>query len=319
MKAMVYTAYGPPDVLQLRDVDIPAPGEGEVLVKIHAASINYGDSVLVRGKPLVGRLWSGLIKPKHPILGTDIAGRVEVLGREAKQFQAGEEVFGDIGAYGFGAFAEYVSVCESALTHKPVNVTFEQAAAAPQAAVVALQGLRDSGQIQDGQEVLVNGASGGIGSFAVQIAKTFGARVTGVCSTSNLELVRSLGADEVIDYTQENFTNSGKQYDLIFDIVANHSISDYLVALKPAGNYVACAFNPTSLFFGAMVSKRSGKKAISLSHKPNQIDLLFIKELLEDRKVVPFIDRSFELSEVAEAIRYVEEGHHRGKVVIAVN
>jgi len=318
MKAIVYTTYGPPDVLQLRDVEKPAPKDDEILVKIHASSINYGDSVLVRGKPFIGRLWSGLTKPKHEILGTDIAGRVETLGRDAKQFHAGDEVFGDIGANGFGAFAEYVSVCESALALKPFNVTFEQAAAAPQAAVVALQGLRDSGQIQAGQEVLINGASGGIGSFAVQIAKSFGTRVTGVCSTRNLELVRSIGADEVIDYTQEDFTKSGKHYDLIFDIVANRSVSDYLLALKPRGNYVACAFNPTSLFLGPLVSKRSGKKAISLSHKPNQNDLLYIKELFEDGKVVPVIDRSFRLSEVAEALQYVEEGRERGKVVITL-
>jgi NADPH:quinone reductase-like Zn-dependent oxidoreductase len=318
MKAIVYTTYGPPDVLQLKDVEKPAPKDDEVLVKIHAASINYGDSILVRGKPIIGRLWSGLTKPKYAILGTDIAGRVEAAGRDAKQFQAGDEVFGDIGANGFGAFAEYVSVRESALALKPVNVTFEQAAAAPQAAVVALQGLRDSGQIQAGQEVLINGASGGIGSFAVQIAKSFGTRVTGVCSTRNLELVRSIGADEVIDYTQEDFTKSGKHYDLIFDIVANRSVSDYLLALKPAGNYVACAFNPTSLFLGPLVSKKSGRKVISLSHKPNQDDLLYIKELFEDRKIDPVIERSFRLSEVAEALRYVEEGQQRGKVVITV-
>ncbi len=319
MKAIVCTKYGPPDILKLKEVEKPTPKEKEVLIKVHAASVNYGDSVLVKGKPFISRLMGyGLLKPKYSILGTDIAGQVEAVGGNVKQFQPGEDVFGDISECGFGAFAEYVSVPEKALTLKPINVTFEQAAAVPQAAVVALQGLRDKGQIRSGQKVLINGASGGIGTFAVQIAKSFGARVTGVCSTRNLDMVRSIGADQVIDYTQEDFTQGEQQYDLIFDIVANRSISDYMRALSPRGNYVACAFNPTSLFLGPLLSKKGSKQVSSLIHKPNYKDQVFMKELLEAGKVAPIIDRRFPLSDVPEALRYLEKGHPQGKVVITV-
>jgi NADPH:quinone reductase-like Zn-dependent oxidoreductase len=319
MKAIVCTKYGPPDVLQLKEVEKPGPKEDEVLVKVQAASLNYGDSVLVKGKPFLSRLMGyGFLKPKYEILGTDIAGQVEAVGVNVKHFQPGDEVFGDIGACGFGAFAEYVSVPEKALTLKPVNMTFEEAAAVPQAAVVALQGLRNVGQIQPGQKVLINGASGGVGTFAVQIAKSFGAEVTGVCSTQNLDMVRSIGADHVIDYTQEDFTQNEGRYDLIFDIVANRSVSDYMRALNPKGNYVACAFNPTSLFLGPLISKKEGKKASSLVHKPNPTDQVFMKGLLEDGKVLPVIDRRYPLSEVPEAMRYLEDGDHYGKVVITV-
>jgi NADPH:quinone reductase-like Zn-dependent oxidoreductase len=319
MKAIVYTSYGPPDILQLQEVEKPAPREGEVLVKIRAASLNYGDKALVRGEPFLIRLMGyGLLKPKYAIPGGDIAGRVEAVGGNVKELHPGDEVFGDIGACGFGAFAEYVSAPEGALAPKPANVTFEQAAAVPQAAVVALQGLRDKGRIQPGQKVLINGASGGVGSFAVQIAKAFGAEVTGVCSTRNLDMVRSIGADHVIDYTQEDFTENEGCYDLIFDIVANRSISDYMRVLSPRGSYVACAFNPTSLFFGSLVSKADGKKASSLSHKPNRSDLLFMEELLAAGKVVPFVDRVYRLSQLPEAMRYLDEGPHRGKVVVTL-
>ena len=280
--------------------------------------MNYGDSALVTGEPFVARLWSGLLQPKHKIPGGDIAGRVEAVGRNVKQFQPGDEVFGDIGACGFGAFAEYVSVPENALALKPTSTTFEEAAAVPQAAVGALQGLRDKGQIQPGQKVLIDGASGGIGTFAVQIAKSFGAEVTGVCSTRNWDLVRSIGADQVIDYTQEDFTQNEQRYDLIFDIVANRSVSDYIRALSPKGNYVACAFNPVSLFLGPLISMIGSKKVGSLYHRPNDKDLVFVKELLEAGKVVPVIDRRYPLSEVAEALRYLEEGHAQGKAVLTV-
>ena len=227
MKAIVYTEYGPPDVLQPKEVEKPAPKGNEVLVEVHAASVNDGDTSMVRGKPFVVRLSpGGLREPKYKIPGGDIAGRIEAVGKDAKRFQPGDEVFGDIGACGFGAFAEYVAVPENAVVLKPANTTFEEAAAVCQAAVVALQGLRDRGGIQPGQEVLINGASGGVGTFAVQIAKSFGAKVTGVCSTPNLDLVRSIGADQVIDYTQEDFTQGGQRYDLIFDNVANRSVSD---------------------------------------------------------------------------------------------
>jgi NADPH:quinone reductase-like Zn-dependent oxidoreductase len=319
MKAIVCTQYGPPDVLELRDVEKPVPKEGEVLVKIQAASLNYGDSVLVKGKPFISRLMGyGLLKPKYEILGTDIAGRVEAVGANAKLFQPGDEVFGDISECGFGAFAEYISVPETALTLKPANLTFEQAAAVPQAAIVALQGLRDHGDIQPGHKVLINGASGGVGTFAVQIAKSFGAEVTGVCSKRNMDLVRSLGAEHVIDYTQEDFTQNGERYDLIFDIVANRSVSDYMRVLSPQGRYVACAFNATSLFLGPLISKKDGKKASSLVHKPNPEDQVLMKGLLEDGKVLPVIDRCYPLSEVPEAMRYLEGGGHLGKVVISV-
>ena len=318
MKAIVYTKYGPPDVLELKEVEKPTPKDNEVLIKVHAASVNYSDWSFVRGKPFLIRMYQGLLKPKNTILGADIAGRVEAVGRSVKQFQPGDEVFGDISECGWGGFAEYVSVPENALALKPASMTFEEAAAVPQAAVVALQGLRDKGQIQPGQKVLINGASGGIGTFAVQIAKSFGAEVTGVCSTRNLDMVRSIGADHVIDYTQEDFTQNKQRYDLILDIVANRSVSDYTRALSPKGNYVAVAFNPSSLFLGSLISMTGSKKVSSLAAKTNVKDLVFMKELLEAGKVVPVIDRRYPLSEVAEAVRYYGERHAQGKVVITV-
>ena len=319
MKAIVYGKYGPPDVLQLREVEKPTPRDNEVLVKVHAASVNYADWAFVRGKPFLVRLMgAGLLKPKNAILGADVAGRVEAVGRNVKQFQSGDEVFGDLSGCGFGGFAEYLSVPENALALKPASTTFEESAAVPQAAVVALQGLRDKGQIQPRQKVLINGASGGIGTFAVQIAKSFGAEVTGVCNTRNLDMVRSIGADQVIDYTQEDFTKNGQRYDLILDIVANRSVSDYKRALTPNGSYVAVAFNPASLFLGPLISMTGSKKVGSLVAKPNNKDLVFIKELLEAGKIVPVIDRRYPLSEVAEAVRYYGEGHAQGKVVITV-
>jgi 2-desacetyl-2-hydroxyethyl bacteriochlorophyllide A dehydrogenase len=312
MKAMVYTEYGSPeDVLELREVEKPAPTENEVLVRVYASSVSAGDLFLVRGKPFVARLSSGLLRPKYMIPGIDIAGQVEAAGGHAKRFQPGDEVFGDIGACGFGALAEYVAVPEAALVPKPVNLTYEEAATVPQYALVALQGLRDKGQIQPGQRVLINGASGGVGTFAVQIAKAFGAEVTGVCSTRNLDMVRSIGADQVIDYTQEDFTQSEQRYDLILDVVANRSVSDYMRALSPKGRYVAVAFK-----LGAMFARGGGKKAVQLSHEPNVKDLAFMKELIEAGKVVPVIDRRYPLSEAAEAFRYYAEGHPAGKVVI---
>ncbi|MGB2783546.1 MAG: NAD(P)-dependent alcohol dehydrogenase, partial [Atribacterota bacterium] len=294
----------------------PTPKDNEVLVKVHAASVNYSDWAFVRGEPFMVRLiGSGLLKPKHRIPGAEVAGRVEAVGRNVKQFQPGDEVFGDLSACGWGGFAEYVSVPENALALKPANMTFEEAAAVPQAAVVALQGLRDKGQIQPGQKVLINGASGGNGTFAVQIAKSFGAEVTGVCSTRNLDMVRSIGADQVIDYTQEDFTKSGQHYDLIFDIAAYRSILDYKRALSPRGIYVLAGGSIARMLQASMTG---GKKMTNFSAKPNQKDLIFIKELLEAGKVVPFIDRRYPLSEVADAVRYYGEGHPQGKVVITV-
>jgi len=314
MKAIVYTKYGPPsEVLELKEVEKPTPGDNEVLVKIYAASINDGDKSMIRGKPIFVRLMgTGLLKPKNTIPGGDIAGQVEAVGRNVEQFQPGDEVFGDIGGIGHGAFAEYVSVPENVLALKPANLTYEEAAAVPQYALVALQGLRDNGQIQPGHKVLINGASGGVGTFAVQVAKSYGAEVTGVCSTKNLELVRSLGADHVIDYTQEDFTQKEQRYDLILDSVANRSISDYTRALSPEGRYVAVAFNVRALI------SMAGSKVSQMSHKPDVKDLVYMKGLIEAGKVVPVIDRRFPLSEIGEAFRYFEEGHPSGKVVITV-
>jgi len=261
----------------------------------------------------------GFLKPKHEILGVDIAGRVEMVGRNVKQFQPGDEVFGGID---FGGFAEYVCVNEDNLVLKPTSMKFEEAAAVPAAAISSLQGLRDKGQIQSGQKVLINGASGGVGTFAVQIAKYFGAEVTGVCSTRNLDMVRSIGADHVIDYTQEDFTKSGQSYDLILALAGYHPISAYKRALSPKGIYVMCGGSNAQMFQGLLIgpwiSMTGSKKMVVLSAKPNKKDLVFMKELLEVGKIVPVIDRHYPLSEVAEAIRYLEKGHAQGKVVITL-
>ena len=325
MKAIVYTEYGPPDVLQLKEVGKPSPNDNEVLIKVHAASVNPLDWHLLRATPFLVRLTEGLLKPKKEILGADVAGRVEEVGKNVKQFQTGDEVLGDIFVDGLGGFAEYVCVPEdAALVQKPTNLTFEEAAAVPVAAVTALQGLRDKGQVQPGQKVLINGASGGVGTFAVQIAKSFGAEVTGVCSTRNLDMVRSIGADQVIDYTQQDFTQNGQRYDLIADAVGNRSVSDYGRALGPKGICVIIGYSSPVLLFqhtfqGAWISM-TGSKRIGLmgTMKPNKKDLVFMKGLLEAGKVVPVIDRRYPLSEVAEAIRYLEGGHAQGKVVITV-
>jgi NADPH:quinone reductase-like Zn-dependent oxidoreductase len=318
LKAIVYEKYGSPDVLQLKEVEKPAPKDNEVLVKIYAASINDGDHSLIKGSPFIARLSSGLLKPKHMIPGGDVAGQVEAVGRSVTPFKPGDQVFGDIGEIGFGAFAEYVSVPENVLALKPVNMTFEEAAAVPQYAVVALQSLRVSGLIQQGKKVLINGASGGVGTFAVQIAKSYGAEVTGVCSAKNMDLVRSLGADYVIDYSKVDFTQNEQRYDLILDNVANRSISDYARALSPNGSYVSVKFHASALILGPLISMIGSKKLSQFVHKPNVMDLVFIKELLEAGKVVPVIDRRYRLSEVAEAFREYDERHPSGKAVITI-
>src|SRR5881275_155120 len=322
MKAIVNTHYGSPDVLQLKEVEKPAPSDHEVLVKVLAASAAAGDWRLLRAQPFLVRFTYGLLKPKHTILGAAFAGRVEAVGRNVTQFQPGDEVFGDLSKCGFGAFAEYVSVPEKAVALKPTRLTFEEAATVPVSAVTALQGLRDQGHIQPGQKVLINGASGGVGTFAVQIAKAFGTEVTAVCSTGKMEMVRSIGADHVIDYTQEDFTQNGQRYDLIFDAVGNRSVSDCKRALSPNGICAVAGFTTLSHLFQVLVLgswvSRTGRKKIGLmkTANPNKKDLLFIKELLEAGKVVPVIDRTYPLSEVPEAIRYLEAGHAKGKVVI---
>ncbi len=322
MKAIVYTEYGPPDVLQLKEVEKPTPKDNEILIKVHAASANAYDWHLLRADPFLVRLFFGFSKPKHKILGADVAGRIEAVGKNVIQFQPGDEVFGDISECGSGGFAEYVCANENALVLKPTSMTFEEVAAVPFAAVTALQGLRNKGQIQSGQKVLINGASGGVGTFAVQIAKSFGAEVTGVCSTRNLDMVRSLGADQVIDYTQEDFTKNGQCYDLVFAANGYHSITDYKRALSPKGIYVMSGGSGAQMFqamvLGPWISMTGSKKMGSFLMKPNKKDLIFIKELLKAGKVVPAIDRRYPLGEVAEAIRYLEQGHARGKVVITL-
>lgn len=320
MKAIVYTKYGPPDVLQLKEVEKLTTSDDEVLIKVRAASVNPFDWHSLRGTPFIVRIVAGgLLKPKHKILGIDVAGRIEAIGRNVKQFQPGDEIFG--GAH--GAFAEHVCARENALVLKPASMTFEEAAAVPVAALTVLQGLHDNGQIQPGQKVLIHGASGGVGTFAVQIAKSFGAEVTAVCSTRNLDMVRSIGADQVIDYTQEDFTKNGQRYDLILAVAGDRSILEYKRALSPKGTWVLIGGSSVARFFQAMllgplISMTGSKKMGAMMTKVNQKDLVFVKELLEAGKVVPVIDRRYTLSEVPEALRYLGEGHARGKVVITV-
>jgi NADPH:quinone reductase-like Zn-dependent oxidoreductase len=322
MKAIVYHNYGSPDGLKLEEVQKPTPSDDEVLIKVHAASVNYIDWQILSGESFFLRLTTlGLLKPRYKILGDDIAGRVEAVGKNVKQFQPGDEVFGLCNA---GAFAEYRCVAEDKgwLAIKPASVSFEEAAAVPEAAITALHGLRDKGHIQSGQKVLINGASGGVGTFAVQIAKSYGAEVTAVCSTRKLDFVSSIGADQVIDYTQEDFTKSGQYYDLILALAGHHPISDYKRALSPEGVYVCAGGSLTQYFqallLGPLISMMGSKKMSSVLGNPNQKDLVLLMEFIEAGKVVPVIDRRYSLSEAPEALRYYGEGHARGKVVITV-
>jgi NADPH:quinone reductase-like Zn-dependent oxidoreductase len=317
LKAIVYTTYGSPDVLQLKDIEKPTPKDNQVLVKVHAASANPADWHLMRAEPFLARFANGLLKPKNTRLGADLAGRIEAVGSNVTRFRIGDAVFGELPLDAMGSFAEYVCISEELLALKPDKLTFEQAAAVPLAAFTALQGLRDKGQIRPGQRVLVNGASGGVGTFAVQIAKSFGTEVTGVCSTRNLDLVRSIGADHIIDYTQTDFTNTGQRYDLIFDAIGNRSVSDLKRALTPNGICSVAGFTSLSRLFQTMFF---GGKNVGLMEtaKANQADLVFIQGLLEAGKVVPVIDRRYPLSETAEAIRYLEAGHARGKVIVTI-
>ena len=324
MKAIICPKYGSPDVLQLLEVAKPVPQEDEVLIQIHAASLNSRDLRMLRARPFFMRLMpGGFFRPKNKILGADVAGRVEATGRNEKQFKPGDEVFSYLpSATGRGTFAEYVCAKESLITLKPTNLTFEQAAAVPLAALTALQGLRDKGNIQPGQKVLIHGASGGVGTFAVQIAKVFGAEVTAVCSTRNLGMIRSLGADHVIDYTRDDFTRNGQRYDLILAVNGYHPISDYLHALSPKGIYVVAGGSMLQLFqaslHGRQNSKTGGQKTYVLSLVQSQNDLIFLKELHESGKVVPIIDRCYPLSKTADAFWYFETEHAKGKVVIFV-
>src|SRR5260221_1607355 len=323
MKAIVYTKYGPPDVLQLMEVAKPVPKDNQVLVKVHAASANALDYRRFEMQSMLGRFMdSVLLKAINKVLGADIAGRVETVGAAVTQFRPGDEVFG-LSAGSVGGFAEYTCATENQLALKPASLSFEATAAVPVAALTALQGLRDKGHIQSGQKVLINGASGGVGTFAVQIAKSFGAEVTAVCSTRNLDMARQIGADHVIDYTQVNFTRNGHRYDLIIAVNGNHSILDYRRALNPGGTYVAMGGSIAQVFqallLGPAISRIGSKKMGFMGiAKINQKDLVFMGELLETGKIAPVIDRCYPLSETAESIRDLVEEHAQGKVVITV-
>ena len=316
MKAMVYTKFGSPGVLHLQEVEKPVPEDDEVLIKVHAASANAFEWRHLSADPFFIRLMgAGLLKPKHPILGADVAGRVEAVGGRVTQFKPGDEVLGE-GSY--GAFAEYVAVDESRCVLKPAALTFEEAAAMPMAGLTALQGLRDHGRIRAGQKVLINGASGGVGTFAVQIAISFGTEVTGVCSTAKMDLVRSIGADHVLDYTQEDVTRNGQRYDLIFDTAAHRSIAKYKRILSPGGMYVLAGGSTARIFQLMFLSMTGARNMKFMVAHIDQKDLLFLAELMTAGKVKSMIDKCYPLSETADALRYLEEGRVRGKVVITV-
>jgi len=320
VKAIVYHTYGSPDVLRLEEVAKPAPTDDQVLIKVHAASVNRSDWEGLVGKPLYAR-FGGLFRPGRGILGSDIAGRVEAVGRNIKLFQPGDEVFGLLLAY-TGGFAEYVCSSERGLALKPAGLSFEEAAAIPQAALIALQGIRDKGQVQPGQQVLINGAGGGTGMFAIQLAKSAGAEVTGVDSAGKLDFMRSLGADHVIDYTREDFTRAGKQYDLILDVIAHRSVFAYRRAVKPNGSYFIVGGSVATLFqvllLGPWIRRRTGKNLRVLAVQTDRKDLVHMAELCQTGKVVLAIDRRYPLREVPEALRYLGEGRVKGKVVITL-
>lgn len=321
MKAVIRTKYGSPDVLELAEADKPTPADNQVLIRVQAAAVNPLDWHILRGEPFLVRLMGfGLLSPKHRILGADMAGRVEAVGKDVQEFQVGDEVFGS----GMGGFAEYACVSQDNLALKPAAMTFEQAAAVPIAGITALQALRDHGQLQSGQHVLINGASGGVGTFAVQIARALGAQVTGVCSGKNVEMVKSIGADYVIDYTREDYWAGGKQYDLIVDNAAFYSIGKPLCVLKATGRYVVVGGSSStlsvlqSLIVNPLIARMKRRKVVSFIANVNRADLTFLKDLLEAGKLVPVIDRKYALSETPQAISYVEKGHTRGKVVITL-
>jgi NADPH:quinone reductase-like Zn-dependent oxidoreductase len=324
MKAIVQDRYGPPDVLELRDVEAPAVGDNEVLVRVHAAAVNALDWHYMRGDPYVARPSMGLRRPKVRIRGRDFAGRVEAVGEGVDRFRPGDEVFGDAD----GAFAEYVSAPDDAVDTKPANLTFEHAAAVPVAGGTALTGLRDIAGVRPGQRVLINGASGGVGTFAVQVAKALGAEVTGVCSARNADLVRSIGADHVVDYASEDFSRSGQRYDVVFDLVGNRSLADCRRALTPEGTLVLSGggvskggslVGPMALFVkGMLLSRFVRHRLLQFMAKPSRANLAALRELIESGVVVPVVDRTYQLSEVPEAIRYLEVEHARAKVVITV-
>ena len=318
---MVYRKYGSPDQLKLEEIPKPIPGDDEVLIRVHTSCVNSWDWDLVRGRPYLARI-GAFRKPKHSILGADVAGDVQAVGRNVTQLQPGDEVFGDISGCGWGGFAEYVCARADVLALKPPSMTFEEAASLPQAGVLALQGLRIGGPIEPGQSVLINGAGGGVGTFAIQIARSFGAEVTGVDSTEKLDTMRSTGADHVIDYTQADFTRSGRQHDLVLDVAAFRSVFDCARALSPNGTYVivggSTARIAQAMAMKPLISVFRSKKVSLLLHRPDKKDLDSLIELVEAGDLVPVIDRQYALRELPEAIRYLGDGHTRGKVVITV-
>lgn len=323
MKSIVRDRYGSSDVLRLEDIPKPVPGAGEVLVRVHAASVNTADLDHLRGRPYAARLGTGLRQPRNRGVGLDVAGRVEAIGENVTRLHPGDEVWADLFGFGHGAFAEYVCAPERAFALMPAGITFEEAATVPHSGVLALQGLRGKGQMQPGQKVLINGAGGCVGPWAVQIAKVFGAEVTGVDHTGKLEMLSSIGADHVIDYTRDDFTRNGQRYDLILDIAARRSILHYRRSLAPRGSYVLVARSLAGFFqallVGACISASGSKKMGIFSWEPNRReDLAFLAQLLVAAKIRPLIDRRYELSALPEALRYVERGHARGKVVITV-
>jgi NADPH:quinone reductase-like Zn-dependent oxidoreductase len=320
MKAIVYHEYGSPDVLKLAEVETPTPNDNEVLIKLHAVSINGSDREALIGKPLYVRM-GGLRKPGYPILGSDIAGRVERVGKNITQFQPGDDVFGEMPGY-HGGFAEYACASEKTLAHKPASLTFEQAAAIPQGGAIALQAIREKGKVQPGQHVLINGAGGSAGVFAVQLAKLDGAEVTGVDNAGKLDFLRSLGADHAIDYTRENFTRRKDQYDLILDVIAQRSVFAYQRPLKPNGTYFFVGGSVATLFqillLGPWIRRATGKNVRLLVVPQDRKYMIAITELCEAGKVIPIIDRRYPLNQVPEALRYVGEGRAKGKVVIVI-
>lgn len=321
MEVVVSKKYGSPNDLQFEEVEKPMPKDQEVLVKVHAASLNYGNLVLLSGKPYLARVAFGLFKPKYAIPGGDIAGTVEAVGQHVTHFKPGDEVFGDLSGFGWGGFAEYAAVPEKALAHKPENLTLEEAAAVPMAAATALQALHKA-NIAPGQKVLIHGASGGVGTFAVQIAKAYRTHVTAVCSTRNIDIAQSLGADRIIDYKQEDLAQLEEQFDVILAVNGNISISVYQRLLQPGGVYVSVGGTimqtMQATLLGPLISLTTNKKMTSFLQRANQEDLYFLKELIEANKCRPVIDRTYKLSQIREAFKYFDRGHAKGKVVIII-
>jgi NADPH:quinone reductase-like Zn-dependent oxidoreductase len=323
LKAVIYTHYGTTSNLHLTEVPKPTPKDNEVLIRVHASSVNAWDWDILRGKPFLVRVIGGLFKPKNQILGADFAGTIESVGNNVREFKPGDEVFGDFAESGFGGFAEYAAVPEKLLAHKSPKMTFEQAAAIAQAGLLAIQGLRFGGELKANQQILINGAGGGVGTLALQYAKSFGAIVTCVDKSEKFDLLRSLGADHVIDYRTEDYTRTGKQYDLILDVIAHRTVSDYKRALKPGGTFSMIGGSMGGLLiklmlFGSVISKFNGKKLGVMGYRPNRSDLDLLTRLFEEGKVIPAIDKVYPLHQVPEAMQHLGDGKVRGKIVISV-